>query len=58
VPVLDSPVPVLATIAAKGGKFIAEIKARPDVELLTVTSENRDGLPEGIPADKMIISAA
>ncbi len=42
--VLDGPVPVLATIAAKGGGFIAQVKARPDVELLTVTSGNREGL--------------
>ena len=48
--VLDSPVPVLATIAIKGGGFIAQVKARPDVELLTVTMENREGLPEGIAA--------
>ena len=46
--VLDSPVPVLATIATKGSGFIAQVKARPDVELLTVTNQNRDGLPEGI----------
>jgi len=48
--VLDSPVSVLATIAAKGGGFIADVKARQDVELLTVTNRNRDGLPEGIAA--------
>ena len=48
--VLDSPVSVLATIAAKGGGFIAAVKARPDVELLTVTVENREGLPEVITA--------
>ena len=39
---LDSPVPVLATIAAKGGGFIAQVKARQDVELLTLTSSNRE----------------
>ena len=44
--VLDGPVPVLATIAAKGGGFIAQVKARSDVEIVTVTSANRDRLPE------------
>ena len=45
---LDGPVPVLATIAAKGGGFIAQAKARPDVDLVTVTQENRGGMPENI----------
>jgi len=40
--VLDSPVPVLATIAAKGVGFIAEVKSRLDVEIVTVTAANRD----------------
>ena len=48
--VLDGPVPVLATIAAKGGGFIAQVKTRPDVELVTVTNENREGLPEAVAA--------
>ena len=43
--VLDSPVPVVATIAAKGGGLVGQAKARPDVETITVTAENRDGLP-------------
>ena len=43
--VLNSPVPVVATIAAKGGKFIGQTKARPDVETITVTTENRNSLP-------------
>jgi nucleoside-triphosphatase len=42
---LDGRVPVLATIALKGGGFIREVKARPDVELLTVTAANRQDLP-------------
>ncbi len=41
----NSPVPVLATIAAKGGGLIAQVKARPDVEIATVTAANRDRLP-------------
>ncbi len=44
--VLDGPVPVLATIAMKGGGFIEQVKRRPDAELLHVTSQNRDGLPD------------
>jgi len=42
--VLDGPVPVLATIAAKGGGLIARVKERPDVELIKVTAANRDEL--------------
>lgn len=43
--ILDSRVPVVATIAAKGGGFIAQVKSRPDVETITVTAKNRDDLP-------------
>ena len=43
--VLDSHVPVVATIAAKGGGFINQVKTRPDVEITVVTAENRDSLP-------------
>jgi nucleoside-triphosphatase len=43
--VLDGPAPVLATVALKGGGFIAEAKARPDVRLIAVDPANRDGLP-------------
>jgi nucleoside-triphosphatase len=42
--VLDSGKPLLATVAAKGTGFIAEVKARSDVELVSVTEQNRDGL--------------
>ena len=44
--VLDSPVPVLATVAAKGGGFIAAVRGRPDVEVITVCTDNRDKLAE------------
>jgi len=44
--ILDGPVPVLATVAVKGGGFIAQVKARPDVEIVTVTMANRDRLPD------------
>lgn len=42
--VLDSAVPVLATIALKGGGFASQVKARPDVELVTISAGNRDKL--------------
>jgi nucleoside-triphosphatase len=43
--ILDSSVPLLATIAAKGSGLIAKVKDRLDVEIVTVTAANRDGLP-------------
>jgi nucleoside-triphosphatase len=45
---LASRVPVLATIAAKGGGFMGEVKARVDVEIVHVTPANRDELPDTI----------
>ena len=48
--VLEGPVPVLATVALKGGGFIAEVKARPDVRIVEVTQGNRDDLPERLAA--------
>lgn len=42
--VLDSPVPVLATVAAKGGGFIAAVRGRPDVDVIAVSTGNRDKL--------------
>lgn len=42
---LDSDTPVVATVAARGSGFIAEAKARTDVEMLEVTRSNRDELP-------------
>jgi len=41
---LDSDRPVLATIALKGGGFIAEVKERPDVKLFELTTANRNNL--------------
>jgi nucleoside-triphosphatase len=46
--ILASPVPVLATVAIKGSGFIREVKLRPDVDLLRVSRDNRDKLPEEI----------
>ena len=39
---LDSPVPVVASVALKGGGFIAEVKQRPDVQLFHLTAQNRE----------------
>lgn len=42
--ILEGPAPVLATIARRGGGFIAQVKQRDDVEVLEVTRNNRDQL--------------
>ncbi len=42
--ILDTHPYVLGTIALKGNAFIEKIKNRNDVELITVTPENRDRL--------------
>jgi nucleoside-triphosphatase len=42
--------PVVATVGARGGGFIAEVKRRPECELWEVTSANRDELPSRIRA--------
>jgi nucleoside-triphosphatase len=47
---LDGPVPVLATVALRGGGLIAEVKARKDVRLVQVTPEGRDRLPAELEA--------
>jgi nucleoside-triphosphatase len=47
---LGGPTPVVATIALRAGGFIAEIKARSDVQVLEVTNRNRDALPAQIAA--------
>jgi nucleoside-triphosphatase len=40
-----TPVPLIATVAEKGGGYIQRIKEKPDTILLTVTPANRDKLP-------------
>ncbi len=45
---LDGAVPVLATIALTGEGFMAEVRSRPDVKLLTVSAANRDELAEAV----------
>jgi nucleoside-triphosphatase len=43
-------VPVVATIALRGGGFIAEVKERRDVQIVEVTRGNRQALPGRIAA--------
>ncbi len=45
---LTEPIPAVSTIALRGGGFIAEVKNRPDVQIVEVTHGNRDILPEEI----------
>jgi len=47
---LGEPVPVVATIALRGGGFIAEVKNRPDVQIVEVIRANRGDLPAQIAA--------
>jgi len=42
----QAPVPLLVTVAAKGGGYMARIKAKPGAQIITVTPGNRDFLPE------------
>jgi nucleoside-triphosphatase len=46
--ILDGDVPLLGTIALKGGGFIREVRQRDDVELITVYPRNRDSLPSDL----------
>jgi nucleoside-triphosphatase len=43
---LDSPVPLLATIALHGNAKMEAIKRRPDVEVAFLTRENRDHIAD------------
>jgi nucleoside-triphosphatase len=43
---LDAGRPVVATLAERGAGFVAEVKARRDVEIWTVTPSTRDALPD------------
>jgi nucleoside-triphosphatase len=47
---LSEPSPVVATIALRGGGFIEETRARPDVHVMEVTQGNRQALPREIAA--------
>lgn len=43
---LDAPNRVIGTITLGGTGFIQEVKKRGDIEIIEVTPENRDSLPE------------
>ena len=45
---LDSPCPVLGTVALRGTGFIKQVKRRPDVEIFTLAPHNREVLGEEI----------
>lgn len=45
---ISSPKKVLATIKEKGDPFVDVLKERADTEVLEITKENRDKLPETI----------
>ena len=49
--ILNSETPLIATIAQKGGGFIAEVKNRPHVQLIKLTRENQDILFDQICSD-------
>jgi nucleoside-triphosphatase len=42
---LDSPNPVIGSITLKGTPFIAQVKERKDIILVTVLEKNRDSIP-------------
>ena len=48
VQILNSPNPVMATIALKGTPFIEEVKSRQDVILLEISEANRNALAESL----------
>ena len=48
--ILEGDAPLLGTVTMKGGGFIAEVKQRADVEVITVSVDNRDKLPAQITA--------
>ena len=43
-----APLPLLFTVAEKGGGYIQKVKEKPDKTLITVTPANRDELPNKI----------
>ena len=44
--VLELNVPLIATVSQQGKGFVRDIKNRPDVQIITVTADNREGLPQ------------
>jgi nucleoside-triphosphatase len=47
---LDAPVNVLATLGVARVPFFQAMRERPDVELITITEQNRDALAEEVAA--------
>jgi nucleoside-triphosphatase len=47
---LAAPVPLLGTVALAGTGFIAEAKRAPGVELVVISADNRDTLPDQLAA--------
>jgi nucleoside-triphosphatase len=47
---LDSDKPVIATVMASADPFVDALKARADVRVVEVTTDNRDRLPEELAA--------
>lgn len=45
---LDSEIPLIASVAEKGGGFIEEVKHRKDMELVRITHQNRSRLADAI----------
>jgi len=45
---LESPAPVLGAIKAGEGPFVSEIKSRPDVEILELTSQNHSVVKKSV----------
>lgn len=46
--ILDSDTHMFATVALRGGGLIAEVKERPDVELVELTPSSRDSLTDDV----------
>lgn len=44
----DGDLPLVATVSAWGGGFMAEIREQPEAELWEITEENRDRAPAAI----------
>lgn len=49
---LDAATPLVGVVHRSDAGFIGSVKSRGDVEVITVTTDNRDGLPEPL-ADRV-----
>ena len=47
---LDSPKPLIGTLQARHNEFLDQIRTRDDVDIITVTRDNRDALPASLAA--------